>query len=70
MAPGCIYEPPETRQEFLDIIKGEAEKLYRMTTRVLYFTELESEPQQPKNSREHPGHIFDHIQSHHLNGRN
>jgi signal transduction histidine kinase/signal recognition particle receptor subunit beta len=40
-------EPAETRQEFLDIIKGEAEKLHRMTTRVLYFTELESEHQQP-----------------------
>jgi len=40
-------EPAETRQEFLDIIKGEAEKLHRMTTRVLYFTELESKHQEP-----------------------
>lgn len=40
-------EPAATRQEFLDIIKGEAEKLHRMTTRVLYFTELESEHQKP-----------------------
>lgn len=44
-------EPAETRQEFLDIIKGEAEKLHRMTTRVLYFTELESEHRQPKRER-------------------
>jgi len=44
-------EPAETRQEFLDIIKGEAEKLHRMTTRVLYFTELESEHQQPQREQ-------------------
>jgi signal transduction histidine kinase/signal recognition particle receptor subunit beta len=44
-------EPAETRQEFLDIIKGEAEKLHRMTTRVLYFTELESEHQQPRQEK-------------------
>jgi len=44
-------EPAETRQEFLDIIKGEAEKLHRMTTRVLYFSELESEHQQPNREQ-------------------
>ncbi len=44
-------EPAETRQEFLDIIKGEAEKLHRMTTRVLYFTELESEHQKPRQEK-------------------
>jgi len=35
-------ETAETREEFLKIIKEEAEKLHQMTARVLYFPELES----------------------------
>ncbi len=41
-------EPAETRREFHDIIMTEAQKLHQMTTRVLYFTELESAQQRPK----------------------
>jgi signal transduction histidine kinase len=44
-------ESVETRLKFLDIIKSEAHKLHRMTTRVLYFTELESEQQKPKQEK-------------------
>ncbi len=50
-------EPAETRQEFLDIIKSEAEKLHQMTTRVLYYTELESETQRPKQEKVELGEL-------------